>query len=667
MRLVRSRALIAALATSLIFSALLSSLFAAEKKSSKASKDGIQQLDDSKRALHALNRLTFGPRPGDIEKVQAMGVERWIEQQLHPEKIDDNALDARLSPFRTLKMSTSEIVRNFPPPQLLRAIQQGKASMPRDPEEKAIYQAAMERLKEKKQKGKDEAAPPQQASADDANAPADNGRKRKRAATQADPEEKMYAELKSEELLDMEPEARMKELMKMSPEERRSIMQSLGGGGRQEFADGLTPQQREAIQAMNNPQQVVVQELAQGKLLRTIYSERQLDEVMTDFWFNHFNIFINKAADRYLITSYERDVIRPHALGKFKDLLVATAGSPAMLFYLDNWLSVGPHSEFISLTERRAMRRPNAKAPKLSGLNENYAREIMELHTLGVDGGYTQQDVTELAKVFTGWTMKRPQTGGGFQFDERMHEPGTKHVLGHEIKSNGPKEALEMLDVLAHHPSTARFISKKLAMRFVSDDPPPALVDRMAQTFQKSDGDIREVLRTMFKSPEFWAQESYRAKVKTPLEFVASAVRASGAEVQNAMPLVQTLNKLGMPLYGMQPPTGYSTKADAWVNSAALLNRMNFGLSLASGKMRGVNWSPQQTVGTGTLPADTQGAVAVFESALVGGDISPKTHETVLKQLNDPDIQAQNGMQREGPPVNLIAGLLLGSPEFQRR
>jgi uncharacterized protein (DUF1800 family) len=389
---------------------------------------------------------------------------------------------------------------------------------------------------------------------------------------------------------------------------------------------------------------------------------------MTDFWFNHFNIFINKAADRYLITSYERDVIRPHALGKFKDLLVATAQSPAMLFYLDNWLSVGPHSDFIRLTEFRAARRPNGKPPKLSGLNENYAREIMELHTLGVDGGYNQQDVTELAKVLTGWTIKRPQLGGGFDYDGRMHEPGTKHVLGHDIKSNGEKEAMVMLDVLAHHPATAHFISKKLAMRFVADDPPPALVERMAQTFLKSDGDIREVLRTMFKSPEFWSQDAYRAKVKTPLEFVVSAVRASGAEVQNAMPLVQTLNKLGMPLYGMQPPTGYSTKADAWVNSAALLNRMNFALALASDKMRGVAWSPQQAVGTAAVPSDTTAALAVFEAALVGGDVSPKTHETVLKQINDPDMQARNGStQNDAPPVHLIAGLLLGSPEFQRR
>ncbi len=322
------------------------------------------------------------------------------------------------------------------------------------------------------------------------------------------------------------------------------------------------------------------------------------------------------------MTSYERDAIRPHVLGKFEDLLVATAKSPAMLFYLDNWLSVGPNSDAALDIPRASAapwpdlrpQRPKGKANKASGLNENYGRELMELHTLSVNGGYTQKDVTEVAKVFTGWTIERPNQGGGFHFEPRMHEPGDKIVLGHRIKENGEKEGLEVLRMLAHNPKTAHFISQKLAMRFVSDDPPPALVDRMTQTFLKKDGDIREVLRTMFKSPEFWSPETYRAKVKTPLEFVVSAVRASGADVDNARPLVGTLNNMGMMPYGMMPPTGYSMKAETWVNSSALLARMNFALGLAASKVHGVK---VDAVGlrctAGEAPTDAQQALATLE------------------------------------------------------
>ena len=257
---------------------------------------------------------------------------------------------------------------------------------------------------------------------------------------------------------------------------------------------------------MNNPAGVVTGELTQAKLLRAIYSERQLEEVMTDFWFNHFNVFVDKGVDRLLITSYERDVIRPRALGKFEDLLVATAKSPAMLFYLDNWLSVGPNSPqalgipphpYGPYGRRYPPRRPN-QGKRPSGLNENYGRELLELHTLSVNGGYSQRDVTEVAKVFTGWTIDKPYQGGGFKFDPRMHEPGPKFVLGHRIKPKGEGEGLELLHRLATSPQTAHFISLKLAERFVSDDPPPALVDRMAKTFLKKKGDIREVLDRAF-------------------------------------------------------------------------------------------------------------------------------------------------------------------------
>src|SRR5581483_7000772 len=282
------------------------------------------------------------------------------------------------------------------------------------------------------------------------------------------------------------------------------------------------------------------------------------------------------------------------------------------------------------------------------GLNENYGRELMELHTLGVSGGYTQKDVTEVARVLTGWTIEQPNKGGEFKFEERMHEPGTKIVLGHKIKPKGEGEGREVLHILAHHPSTAKFISTKLATRFVSDNPPTALIDRMAETFRKKNGDIREVLRTMFASPEFWAADSYRAKVKTPLEFVVSAARATGADVQDATPLIRTLNSMGMQPYGMQPPTGYSMKADAWVNSAALLARMNFALALSNGKLKGVTFDPKSLMPA--APPDATGTLGLLETELAGGDVSQQTHDTIVKQLNDPQIAKRRLDDASGPP-----------------
>ncbi len=453
--------------------------------------------------------------------------------------------------------------------------------------------------------------------------------------------------------------------------------------------EGMNPKQKEALKALNNPEQVVDSELVQAKLLRAIYSERQLDEVMTDFWYNHFNVYIGKGADRFLVTSYERDVIRPHALGKFEDLLVATAKSPAMLFYLDNWLSVGPESEIAlgirrNPYPRRGRRfppnpRPAGAKGKRSGLNENYGRELMELHTLGVNGGYTQKDVTEVARALTGWTIDQPQRGGGFKFAERMHEPGTKVVLGHKLKQHGEAEGMEVLHILAHHPTTARFICTKLATRFVSDDPSSTLVDNMTQTFLKKDGNIREVLKTMLRSPEFWNDGTYRAKLKTPLEFVVSAVRTTGAEVSDALALARQLSTLGMPLYGMQPPTGYSMKSDAWLNSSALLGRMNFSLALTSGKIKGVQVDVDQLVRSGSSTStspDPQQALAVLEVSLLANDVSKQTHDAITKQLEaqaSPHAIEQSGTARKsekpGPAtsVGAVAGLILGSPEFQRR
>jgi uncharacterized protein (DUF1800 family) len=669
----RLRRQIALLVTISTLGLAVSAQFAIAKKDKRAA---TAQMDEKARALHALNRLAFGPRPGDVERVAAMGVDKWIDQQLRPDKIDDHALDARLEQFRTLRMSTREMVENFPPPQVIKAIAEGKQSMPSDSARRAVYEAQLERYQEKKEQ-KQEAANTDSSSAGGSGKAAqmsDDEQARRR-------EDRLYADLKSEDLLDLPPDQRMKAILKMSPEDQRALEASLKGDRRDEFMEGMKPQQRETLMALNNPQQVVTSELVQSKLLRAIYSDRQLEEVMTDFWFNHFNVFIGKGADRYMLTGYERDVIRPRALGKFEDLLVATAQSPAMLFYLDNWLSVGPNSDFANGIPKRNNNynwrrppRPPRPAPvkqakgKRSGLNENYGRELMELHTLGVNGGYTQNDVTEAARVLTGWTLKQPREGGGFVFEERMHEPGDKRVLGHRIKSGGEKEGRDLLHLLARHPSTAKFISTRLAMRFVSDDPPSTLIDRMTQTFLKKNGDIGEVLKAMFHSPEFWAPESYRAKVKTPLEFVVSAVRTSGAEVSDALPLARQLQTLGMPLYGMQPPTGYSMKADAWVNSSALLGRMNFALALTAGKLKGVQVDPGQMLGASASPADSQGTLTALENNLLAGNVSRQTHDTIAAQMNDPKIsQRQLDNPARPPNTSAIAGLLLGSPEFQRR
>ncbi len=711
-------------------------LVAGDKKSkSPDSSATTSSMDEDKKIVHALNRFTFGVRPGDVERVRSMGLEQWFDQQLHPDKINDSAVEARLDQYRTLHMSTRELVQNFPPNQVLKAIENGKMSMPSDPAKRAVYESRMAAYQQRQDNKQEKGAPAANNGANDAanNAdqpaggqkdtpaemkldandppmsnPEQQQRKQREDAMYADigntaspataksttagnqsdsapamltqqqrREDAMYADIDGPNLLGMSPDDRYKAILKMSPVERLDLARRYRGEKGLQLLEGMTPQQRETIQAIVQPQVVVGGELAEAKLVRAIYSDRQLEEVMADFWFNHFNVFIGKGPDRYMLNAYERDVIRPHALGKFKDLLAATAKSPAMLFYLDNWESVGPNSDLALYgNQRRPVRRgrfvmfppprpQNKNRP--SGLNENYAREIMELHTLGVDGGYTQKDVTELAKVLTGWSIEQPQLGGGFHFNERAHEPGAKFILGRRISEHGEKEGEEMLDVLAHHPSTAKFISRKLAMRFVSDNPPQSLINRMAETFEKKDGDIREVLRTMFHSPEFWAADAYRAKMKTPFEFVVSAERAAGADVQNALPLVDTLNRMGMQLYGMQPPTGYSMKAEAWVNSAALLNRMNFALALGSGKLPGSSLDPQSLM-RGSAPPDAEAALASLEQGILAGDVSQQTHSVIEKRLNDPKISGRKLDDPAQPPnYGAIAGLIMGSPEFQRR
>src|ERR1700722_507647 len=721
----------------------VSPLLAKKKDKDKAT----SSVGEQRRALHALNRLTFGPRPGDVQSVMAIGVDQWIDRQLHPDKIDDSALNARLEPFRTTRMSTEDLAKNFPDGQEINQIMNGQRAMPSDPDLRMIYQVQIARQEERKQRqqeagknanaasnrvsvadsaiskmprGTNESAtnPTMSAANDltaDTNAKAgENGDASGPTTAAAKPtaeeeeearqrEEQLYADLDVQQLPSLPAEQRFKKILGLSPAAQLTLANSLRGGKGQELLEGLLPKQKEILLAMNNPAGVVTGELAQAKLIRAIYSDRQLEEVMTDFWFNHFNVFAEKGIDRLLITSYERDVIRPHALGKFEDLLVATAKSPAMLLYLDNWLSVGPDSAqamgipLHPSPGRYAPPRPRPNQGKRpSGLNENYGRELLELHTLSVNGGYSQRDVTEVAKVFTGWTIDKPYQGGGFKFDPRMHEPGPKFVLGHRIKPKGEGEGLELLHRLATSPQTAHFISLKLAQRFVSDDPPEDLVDKLAKTFLKKKGDIREVLTALFHSPEFWADGTYRAKVKTPLEFVASAVRVTGAEVDDALPLARQLGNMGMPLYGAQPPTGYSMKAETWVNSSALLNRMNFALALSSGKIKGVKLDSAQLAGQWALPVDSTLALPVLENNLLAGDVSKQTHDSIAAQVvdakkvdtknvvagkksaasdsdkdKDKDKQAQNqrkALDAARPAnVSMMAGLLLGSPEFQRR
>jgi uncharacterized protein (DUF1800 family) len=544
--------------------------------------------------------------------------------------------------------------------------------------------------------------------------------------------EQLFKDLEAVKIINLPPDERMRKAIGMAPADFVAFRQSLSAVEVAQFGQGLNPQQREIFAAMQNSTRMVAAEEMQTRLIRDIYSERQLEAVMTDFWLNHFNVYVRKNQNEpYLIPAYERDTIRPYALGKFEDLLVATAKSPAMLMYLDNWQSIGPDSQ--AAKQGPAYPRPFTRTTRFGvqpvpvqdaqvkaalkdrGLNENYGRELMELHTLGVNGGYTQKDVTEVAKVFTGWTIDQPARGGEFQFDDRRHEPGTKTVLGTTIKENGMNEGLEVLHMLTTSPATAKFISTELAVRFVSDDPPPALVDRMAQSFLSSDGDIKTVLRTMFESPEFWAPATERAKVKTPEEFVISAVRASGATVNNSLALVQALDKLGMPLYGMQTPNGYSWMSEAWVSTGQLVNRMNFALVLSGDKLPGVrtDWSkmlgregfnkPVATEATESQPAEVDPEAAAkerkLELALLGQPLSEKTRAAVLAHSTDSavayqavkDFQGREagaaGVLGPGPAANeqlagtgaaranaqddreaaVMAGLLLGSPEFQRR
>ncbi len=668
-----------------------------------------QAMAEEERTAHALNRLTFGPRPGDLERVEAIGVKKWIELQLNPEQIDDSLLDARLQNFPAMHLSQQDLLQKFPSAAVIRAVADGKVPLPSDRVERAIYQNQVAAYEEKRQKQAQEAAK-QPADAPMAADPA-------KAAAMANEsvmadamaledvanspsitvhEQKLYADLASTQIVNLFPDQRLDRLVNMKPGQLRGFMKGLTPEERTQLTAGMTAQQKETMVALLNPTLLVAGELLQTRLLTDIYSQRQLQAVMTDFWLNHFNVYLKKGqfAPWYLV-DYEQNVIAPHAMGKFEDLLVATAKSPAMLFYLDNHSSIGPHS----MAAMRAQANPAAKNRDL-GLNENYARELMELHTLGVDGGYTQKDVTELAKVFTGWTIEEPRKGAGFTFNERRHEPGPKVVMGQTIQESGEQEGLEVLHRLAASPATAHHLSQQLAERFVSDTPPPALVDRMAKTYLKSDGDIRQVLRTLFTSPEFWSREAYRAKVKTPEEFVLSAVRATGGEVQRPAIVLNAMGQLGMPFFGCQTPNGYSWTAGAWVNSGDLLSRINIALALSSNKLgTATDLDALMKINKPDALDFTQKETKL-EALFLKGELNPQARQTVLQQADELAAQgplalpgsdlAKPGAKQPGTmplraafvqvmdlptlipaPADkqaaLVAGLLLGSPDFQKR
>jgi uncharacterized protein (DUF1800 family) len=768
---------------------------ASARERHEAPVERVAPLTEQQRVLHALNRFTFGPRPGDEAAVERMGLDRWFEQQLHPETIDDSGFDERMMAFPAMHLTQQELMRRFPSPQTIRAMEKrGDVEIPSDPAEKAIYRdaEAMYSLKVKQQaKGETPPAtnalgnaannsaqeqqaaqtqpdstmradanggqaqavskktkrqemhageqallsdgtmgPPAATQATDAQADQETMQDVQQSATGADAQPKMMASEPTSKkgkrkdnaapmdygdvqaIVDLAPAERMQRLVAMRPDEFMAFRAALRPAERTRLMQGLAPEQVETLAAMTTqPVRVVGSEALESRLERDVYSERQLQAVMTDFWLNHFSVYAKKNQNEpYYLPGYEREVILPNALGKFENLLVATAKSPAMLMYLDNWESVGPHSDAVMRQQEMRFRmiRPNAKIPKNlpKGINENYGRELMELHTLGVNGGYTQQDVIEVSKCFTGWTIERPYQGGGAVFDESKHEPGTKIVLGHKITDNGAKEGMEVLHILATSPATAHFISQKIAVRFVSDDPPAALVDRMADTFLKTDGDIKAVLLTMFHSPEFWSPQVYRAKVKTPVEFMASALRASGATVRNPLPLVQAMDRLGMPIYGMQTPNGYSWKADEWVSSNALISRMNFALVLSSDRLPGTRTDWSALLGEeDSAAAEAKPDAATerkLEALLLGQPATTRTRETVLAQFTNPTAQqsAEEGFKarpasdaedndmvggarllraragRDGQgrllnapetPLDTMAGLLLGSPEFQRR
>jgi uncharacterized protein (DUF1800 family) len=658
-------------------------------------------LTQQERAQQLLNRFTFGPRPGDLEKVLALGPDKWFEQQLNPVSIPEAAaLNRRIADYTTLTLQPEQALQLFPDGFTIRQIAEGRRPYPNDPLLIAMYEVQVAKfykdqdLKKLNPDGTPNLIPPTEAE----------------AAAQKKTDHETATRVAAE-LLALPKNQRMSTLIKLSVPDRIALTSYLGGDLQNLLLADFTPREREIYTGMAaniGAAKYIINELSEAKILRAILSERQLQEVMADFWFNHFNVFIGKDSDNWYTTSYERDAIRLHALGKFRDLLIATASSPAMMIYLDNWLSIGPDS----LANGVNPANPHSNRGN-KGLNENYGREVMELHTLGVNGGYTQADVTTLAAILTGWTVERPNQAGPFLYDYKKHEPGPKQWRGHTISSEataqpgsptntqaGLKEGIQALTLLAADPHTAHFVSYKLAQRFVADEPPPALVDRMAATYLSTDGDIKAILRTLVQSPEFNSKKYFRNKVKTPMEFLASAFRTTDTNPVNPAALVETLKTMGMPLYYALPPTGYYITADRWMNSSALVSRLNFSYSLTEGKLANQKFDSAHVLALGLLsqpptsqtpelsakeksnranfsealltseaaanqgPANSAGqsiALRVLESTLIGGDASTQTNQLINKQITE--IPSSNSTDT----LNLLTALVMGSPEFQLR
>jgi uncharacterized protein (DUF1800 family) len=578
-------------------------------------------------AAHLLDRFAFGARPGEVEKVVAMGLDRWLERQLAAD-LPDRDLDRRLARLDALEMSAAEMARQFPrPPRLL---------------------------------------------AEARRAGVVEGR--------GEPGE-------GEEMPDAE-----------RTETRRAVM-------------------RWAREQGYRPERELLGQLMAQKLYRAVYAENQLAEVLVDFWFNHFNVSLTDNRTRTYLLAYERDAIRPHVLGKFRTMLGATAQHPAMLVYLDNAQSSAAEGTAtlapgMAERPRGGRRRPpevrggaGGAVPELPemqgansaagepgeeaasparrrrprGLNENYARELLELHTLGVDGGYTQQDVVEVARAFTGWTLMPPggrrraaqaaparaermaamgyETNGEFLFRADLHDAGAKTVLGQRFPAGrGVEEGRQVLDLLAQHPATARHLARKLAVRFVGDEPPAALVERLAAVYSQTNGDLRRMVRALAESPDFWAKGTRGAKIKSPFELAVSAVRALGAEVADPRGLLQWTAQMGQRLYAYSAPTGFPDRADAWVNTGSLLNRMNFGLQLASGGVRGVRFDLAALAG-GREPATREEALALYAPLLLPGRALDGMIAALQPPADKPEL---------APRVEAV-GVILGSPEFQRR
>lgn len=626
-----------------------------------------KKLTEDQKIMHVLNRLGFGARPGDVQKVKAMGIQKYIDSQLDPSKIDDSVAENKVKRLEIFDMSTADVFAKYPNPGAL-----------------------LRRLDDADKKKQ-----PQQQPADVA------------------------------EMTDAERSERQQKLQEYYKE------YNLKPAGQ------LMPQ------------------IVSNRVLRAVYSERQLQEVMVDFWQNHFNVFSGKGAVRWLIPSYERDVIRKNALGNFKDLVIGTAESPAMLFYLDNFESVAPNvntparpqgplqqamqtgkltpqqreriKKNQGLTDAeldQRIKNAQANANRVQqrakrGLNENYARELMELHTLGVDGGYTQKDIVEVARAFTGWTIADPRgyrsaaaddiegkdnkqlqriqrlagvpdniESGQFYFNERDHDKGVKTVLGQKIDEGGMKDGLKVIDILVNSDATAKFIARKLAVKFVSDNPSKELVDRVATAFHRSGGDIKTTLRAIFNDKEFFAPENYRAKIKTPFELAVSSIRAIGADTNSSPAFIAMLNKLGEVPYGYQAPTGYPDMAEDWVNTGALLERLNFAVAVASNRIPGTVVNLK-----GFEAADRGKILDRAVSQILDGDISPATRSSLAKQLaqplpevkagneiSEPAANTQNTAQgpnqnrvarllapRGNPEVFKVVSLVLGTPEFQRQ